>query len=74
MLSTLAPDFRYPPNEKNCWIIAKPDRKEGLKEVLKETRINITLEGKKNLGAAIGSREYLHGYVSEVSDWVKEVA
>ena len=46
----------------------------GVKEVFKERDINITVEGKKHLGAVIGSREYLHEYVSEkVSDWVSEV-
>lgn len=74
MLSTLGPEFGYFPNDKKCWIIAKPDKEERVKEVFKETDINITVEGKKHLGAAIGSREYLDEYVSEkVSDWVSEV-
>ena len=41
--------------------------------MFKETNINITVQGKKHLGAAIGSREYLGEYVSEVSHWVSEV-
>ena len=45
-----------------------------MKEVFKETIINITMEGKKHLGVAIGSREHLDEYVSEVSHWVSEVA
>ena len=74
MLSTLGPEFGYYPNDKKCWIIVKPDKEECAKEVFKETDIKITVEGKKYLGAAIGSREYLDEYVSEkVSDWVSEV-
>ena len=72
-LSTLGPEYGYFPNDKKCWIIAKPDKLECVKEVFKETNINITSEGNKHLGAAIGSREYLDEYVSEVSHWVSVV-
>ena len=73
-LSTLGPDFGYFPNDKKCWIIAKPDKKETVEEVFKETNINVTVEGKRHLGVVIGSREYLDEYVSEkVSEWVGEV-
>ncbi|PFX14076.1 hypothetical protein AWC38_SpisGene21799 [Stylophora pistillata] len=75
MLSILGPDFCYPPNDKNYWIIAKPDKKESVKEVFKETSIKITLGWKKNLGAATGLREYLDEHFSDkVSDWVSKVA
>ena len=38
------------------------------------TDINITTEGRKHLGAALGSRSYLEQYVGgKVEDWVGEV-
>ena len=38
------------------------------------TGINITTEGRKHLGAALGSRSYLEQYVGgKVEDWVGEV-
>ena len=75
VLSTLGPDFGYFPNDKKCWIIAKPAKEENFREVFKETSINVTVQGQKHLGVAIGSREYLEEYVSEkVSNWVHEVA
>ena len=38
------------------------------------TGINITNEGRKQLGAALGSRSYLEQYVGgKVKDWVVEV-
>ena len=40
MLSTLGPDFGYIPNSKKRWIIAKPHKKEYVKE-FKEKVINI---------------------------------
>ena len=43
-------------------------------EVFSDTVINITTEGHKHLGAAIGSRSYLKEYVGEkVEDWVNQV-
>ena len=34
-LSTLGPDFGYFSNGKKCWIIAKPNKKDSVKEVFK---------------------------------------
>ena len=45
-----------------------------MKEVFKDTAVNVTVEGQKHLGAVIGSREYLEEYVSEkVTNWVSEI-
>ena len=45
-----------------------------MKEVFKETVINIRVKAKIHLVAVISSREYQEDYVSEkVSDWVSEV-
>ena len=43
-------------------------------EVFGYTAIDITTEGHKHLGAALGSRSYLEEYVGEkVEDWVSQV-
>ena len=42
MQSTLGPDFGFFQNKKKWWIIAKPNKTESVKEVFKETDINIT--------------------------------
>ena len=68
------PALGYFPNAKTCWLITKPEREEAAKEVFGETMINITTEGQKHLGAALGSRSYLEEYVGEkVEDWVNQV-
>ena len=41
VLSTLGPDFGYFLNDKKCWIIAKPAKEESVREVFKETSINV---------------------------------
>ena len=43
----------------------KPAKEESVREAFKDTSINVTVEGQKRIGAAIGSREYLKEYVSE---------
>ena len=74
-LSTLGPDFGYFPNDRKCWIIAKPAKEESVREAFKDTSINVTVQGQKHLGAAIGSREYLEEYVSkEVPSWINDIA
>ncbi|CAH3180463.1 unnamed protein product, partial [Porites lobata] len=74
-LSTLGPDFGYFPNDRKCWIIAKPAKEESVREAFKDTSINVTVQGQKHLGAAIGSREYLEEYVSEkVTNWINDIA
>ena len=74
-LSTLGPDFGYFPNDRKCWIIAKPAKEESVREAFKDTSINVTVQGQKHLGAAIGSREYLEEYVREkVTNWINDIA
>ena len=73
-LSAIAPDFGYYPNGKKCWIITKPDREITVKEAFKGTAINVTVQGQRHLGAAIGSREYVEEYVNDkVTSWISEI-
>ena len=54
--------------------ILKKDKEESVKQVFKDTAINVTVQGQKHMGAVIGSREYLEEYASEkVTNWVGEV-
>ena len=42
--------------------------------MFRDTAINVTIEGHKHLGAALGSRSFLDEYVGEkVDEWVNEV-
>ena len=45
-----------------------------MRELFAGTAINVTTEGQKHLGAALGSRSYLEEYVNDkVVNWVNEV-
>ena len=49
----------------------KPEKKEAARDLFDQTSINISTQGKKHLGAVLGSRSYLKEYVIEkVDDWV----
>ena len=68
------PALGYFPNAKKCWLIVKPEREDKAREIFAGTAINITTEGQRHLGAALGSRSYLESYVSgKVEGWVNEI-
>ena len=69
------PPLGYFPSPQKCWLIVKPEKDQAAKEIFSETAINITTEGCKHLGAALGSRDFLEEYVGEkVEEWVAQVA
>ena len=73
-LSSSGPALGYFPNAKECWLITKPEKGEEARAVFGETAINITTEGHKHIGAALGSRSYFEECVGEmVEDWVSQV-
>ena len=73
-LREAGPPLGYYPNSKKCWLVVNQEKEGRAKEMFAGTGINITTEGSKHLGAALGSRSYLEQYVgSKVEDWVGEV-
>ena len=73
-LSESGPPLGYFPNAKKCWLIIKPEREQAAREVFRDTAINVTTEGHKHLGAALGSRSFFEEYDGErVDEWVNEV-
>ena len=68
------PPLGYFPNPQKCWLIVKSERERLAKEIFGEININITTEGRKHLGAALGSRVFFEEYVDEkVGEWVAQV-
>ena len=52
------PPLGYFPNPQKCWLIVKHEKERLAKEIFSETTINITTEGRKHLGAALGFRAF----------------
>ena len=70
----MGPMFGYHPNALKCWLIVKPNKYEEAMEAFQNTGINVTTEGRRHLGAALGSRDFLEDYVNEKAEqWVEEV-
>ncbi|CAH3023576.1 unnamed protein product, partial [Porites evermanni] len=64
-LSESDPPLGYFPNAKKCWLIIKPEREQAASEVFGDTAINVTTEGHKHLGSALGLRSFLEEYIGE---------
>jgi len=61
----MGPLFGYFPEETKCWIIVKPQYLSEAKRTFADTKIQLTMKGKRHLGAIIGSTSYHAEYVSE---------
>ena len=68
------PMFGYFPNATKTWLVVKPQFIDQAKELFKDTGVQITMEGQKYLGAAIGSPQFMESYItSKVTKWVTEI-
>ena len=56
------------------WLIVKPQHEHDAKELFSGTGIGITSEGKRHLGAALGSHSFLESYISnKVKMWTSAI-
>ena len=73
-LSSIGPKFGYFPNALKTVLIVKPEYFIDAKSIFADTNIQITDQGQRHLGAALGSRTYAKEYVTQkVTHWVAEV-
>ena len=68
------PIIGYFPKLSKSWLIVKPELLDDATVLFQKTGINITSDGKKHLGAAIGSDEYKNEFVNEkIAEWTSEI-
>ena len=66
--------FGYHPNVSKTHLILKEQFLKNAKQQFACTNVNITVQGKRYLGAAIGTRKYTEQYVSDKGrTWTMEV-
>ena len=66
--------FGYHPNTNETHFIVKEQFLENAKQQCAGTNVNITVQGKRHLGAAIGARKNTEQYVSDkLRTWTLEV-
>ena len=69
-LQDLGSHYGYYPNAAKTWLIVKPAFFSDAQQVFKGTGVQVTTEGKRHLGAALGSRLFAEQYISEkVESW-----
>ena len=70
----IGPKFGYNPQPKKSILIVKPEQQEEAIKEFKETKVKISTEGEKHLGAAIGSEKFRKSYLKEkVTKWTNEI-
>ena len=71
----LGPKIGYYAKPSKSWLIVKPQYLERANEIFHKSELKITSQGRRHLGAVIGSNEFKFEFVSEkVKDWVDELA
>ena len=73
-LERMGPDYGYYVNSAKSWLIAKEEHLTDATNIFENTGVQITKEGHRNLGVALGTRSFTEEYVSkQVQMWVDEV-
>ena len=69
-LTVLCPKYGYFPKASKSYLIVKEDKLGEARNVFNDSNVYITIEGKRHLGAVIGSNEYREEYLKDlVNDW-----
>jgi hypothetical protein len=73
-LSEQGPLFGYHPNASKTYLVVKEECEAVATQAFADTEVHITSQGKRHLGAALGSKTFTEEYVSDkVQEWTKEI-
>ena len=73
-LTIQGPKYGYFPNAIKTWLVTKEKHHSEATAVFNDTEVKVTSEGRPYLGAALGTKEYTHSYVSsKVQEWSTEL-
>ena len=64
-LCTIGPKYGYFPESRKSWLIVKPEQEARARKIFEDTSINITTDGRRYLGGAIGSNTYKETYADD---------
>ena len=62
-LSSRGPAFGYHPNASKTYLVVKQEHETSARQLFADTEVHITLQEKRHLGAAIGSKSFTEEYV-----------
>ena len=70
----MGPLFGYYPNASKTYLVVKPEHEDTAREAFADTDVNITTQGKRHLGAALGSKTSTEECVSQkVQEWTRQI-
>ena len=73
-LNNMEPSYGYHANPVKTWLIVKEEYISSATELFAHTGVNITMDGKRHLGAALGSQSFVERCVQcKVSQWTNTV-
>ena len=73
-LTAFGPNFGYHPNGDKTWLVVSESLKDAATGVFEGTSVQVTTQGWKHLGAALGSRPFVEQCVSQqVKEWTAEL-
>ena len=68
------PSFGYYPNALKTYLVVKPGKEDQARKIFEGTAVQITIEGRRYLGGALGTQEFVEKFMADkVSDWSSEV-
>ena len=73
-LTVLGPTFGYYLNGSKTHLVVKPEHEEMARQLFTDNDVNISIEGKYQLNAALGSRTFTEEYViNKLQGWIQEI-
>ena len=73
-MTEIGPDYGYYPNASKTWLVVKVGSLEESTAIFEGTDVTITMEGRRHLGAAIGSTTFIQNYIKQkASTWIRDV-
>ena len=73
-LMEYGPKIGYYPEPTKSWLIVKVEHLEEAKKIFNDTGLNITVDGRKHLGAAVGTSTFKNEYVAKkIEDWITQI-
>ena len=73
-LNSIGPSYGYYPKASKSCLVVHPADEEVARDVFSASDINITTEGKRYLGAALGSTSFIEDFVkTKVEEWNVEI-
>ena len=73
-MTEIGQDYGYYPNASKTWLVVKEGNLEEATAIFEGTDVTITVEGRRHVGAAIGSTTFIQNYIKQkASTWIRDV-